>query len=756
MNSYLFGRKIICIVFVSVLSHALYGQPDSVLTEFSLKELLDIKVTTASRTSQMLKTAPATVIVITREQIRTRGYQSLLDVMYDLPDMKVDDKIYSGIRNSFTLRGTQGSEKMVILMDGIIISSPSGEAMPVMENYPVHIAEQIEVVYGPASALYGANAVSCVINIITRKAKKSISIDASSAAGSYGYTNTSLFISKKLSDYAAFTISGQYSYDRGVDYSKLYKSDSLFSIASYSSGVLNTIYGPIAPIRPVKARYEAPMEAYNIYSSFKLHDFTFSFFRNYFKLPTAFGNNTSNSLYNRDAFMAQSISTANATYKKEFDNLTSSTLFTVSEYTLNPKSNYRNLYTAMEAGYKYSTCSVIRLEEQFDYRASKKLNFSAGISYDSYTAVPQSGDLETPVNKDDYLHASYLGTRAYYRPEGLTAQFYFLKYTNLGTYFQSQFAASEKINITLGARYDRNSRYGSTFNPRMGLVYEPSATTTIKALFGSAFLAPTPSDSYSQYGSFHTTDSGRTYHSFFLHLPNPDLAPITSQNVELSVKQNLSDNLILTIGGYYTALKGLHQFSDDNESTKLYNNEFNGIPVDYIEVFTNHNRQKNYGGSIQVNGKYSIGKLRLNSFASLSYVNGVFEKGLEENGETEKDIELDFISPVMIRLGTDIKGGKFTCSPRLIIMGRQNLAGISDSSRTIIRRQTIPGYALLNISCRYTGKLTSVFVNVSNALDQHYRNVGFNMNLNNSNTEIFNKGQRQDPIRITGGLNFNL
>src|SRR5439155_10241885 len=135
----------------------------------SLKELLNIKVTTASRTTENLEKAPATVMVITEEQIKVRGYQSLLDVMYDLPDVKVDDKIYSGIRNTFTVRGTQGQEKFVIMLDGNRISSPSGEAMPVMENYPVNLAEQIEIVYGPASALYGADAVSGVINIISKK-----------------------------------------------------------------------------------------------------------------------------------------------------------------------------------------------------------------------------------------------------------------------------------------------------------------------------------------------------------------------------------------------------------------------------------------------------------------------------------------------------------------------------------------------------------------------------------------------------------
>jgi outer membrane receptor protein involved in Fe transport len=724
----------------------------------TLKDLLDMKVTSASKTLQKLELAPATVIVITKEQIKSRGYQSLLDAMYDLPEVKVDDKIYPGIRNSFTVRGTQGSEKFVILLDGITISSPSGEALPIMENYPVNLAEQIEIVYGPASALYGANAVSGIINIITKKvpSRKGMNIEASSVGGSYGYTNSSLFITKKLNEHMNFIVSGQYSYDKGADYSKIYKDDSSLNISSYSSGLLNSIYGPTVPAKPVRPKYEAPMAAYNIYAAVHSNDFTFTYFRNFSKIPTAFGNNTSNAIYNKEVSMAQITTTANASYIRSFDGIISTTSFTASEYNLSPQSNYRNLYTNMEPAYKYSTCSMLKGEEQFDYNASEKFNLTAGAGFEKYSAIPQSADLEEPVNTKDYIHASYLGTDTYYRPEGLPAQFYFIKYNNISSYLQTQYSPVEKIHITIGGRYDMNSRYGNTFNPRMGLVYKPSDRTVLKLLYGSAYLAPSPSDSYVQYGSFDTPDSGRTYHANFLHLPNPGLKPIKSKNAELSIQQYLTDNLSLTMNGYYTVLTGLHQFADDSKTTKLYNNSFNGIPVDYVEVFVNEGRQMNYGGSIQLNWKHAINNIHLNSYASLSYVNGKIDNPAKAIGNNDGDKQLDFISPFMFRIGTDLKTGKFTCSPRLLLIGQQNLPGIRDTVGIVARRQTIPGYALLNISLRYNiTKHASFFANVSNALNRRYRSVGFNMDLTNKNSELF-YGQPEDPIRIAGGFNLSL
>src|SRR5689334_23302775 len=95
-------RKSCVILFLS-LSAGAYSQKDTGrLESLSLKALLNVKITTASKTSQDQETAPATVIVVSQEQIRTRGYQSLLDLLYDLPDMKVDDKVRSHLDNNFT------------------------------------------------------------------------------------------------------------------------------------------------------------------------------------------------------------------------------------------------------------------------------------------------------------------------------------------------------------------------------------------------------------------------------------------------------------------------------------------------------------------------------------------------------------------------------------------------------------------------------------------------------------------------------
>jgi len=397
---------------------------------------------------------------------------------------------------------------------------------------------------------------------------------------------------------------------------------------------------------------------------------------------------------------------------------------------------------------------MIKVEQQVDWNATENLNFIAGIGYEKHYTIPWSTDLDQPVNPDGYVYDSYLGTDTYYRPDGLPAQFYTITSSNTGIFFQTQYSPLKNLDFTLGTRYDVNSIYGSSFNPRLGLVYKPADKTTIKALYGSAFLAPAAGDMNAQWGSFETQDSGKTFHSYWLHLPNPGIKPIISQSWELTVNQMLADNFSVAVDGYFTETTNLHASADDNQSTKLYHNMFNGIPVDYIEVFINQGRQVNYGGNIQFNFKRSIGRVKMNSYLSLSYVNGSVNSANTESEEQTPDKELEFIAPFIIHAGIDFKIGKFSFSPRVTWMNNQHVSGTADTIQNLIRRQTIPGYSLLNISLRYNAvKHFSVFANIYNALNQEYRTSGLGTDLNDKNTP-FNYGQQEDPIRIMGGVNF--
>jgi len=743
------------LTFLSVMQSDLKAQTDTSkmdLTKISLEDLLDVKITTASRTEQKAGQAAASVIVITEEQIRIRGYTSLLEVLQDLPDFKVDDKVLANNRNVVTVRGVQGQEKFVIMLDGVRISSPTNETVPIMENYPVNLAKQIEVIYGPASALYGADAISGVINIISKSAEwTKEKTEASLITGNYGLYNGSLFTSRKFKKDITLTLSGQYFYDQGPDMSKLNSDDPLWNISSHNSGTFNTIYGPMTPKAPVSSGFAAPLSAYNIYAGLKMNDFTFTFFKNYSQNSSSLEYNPSNAVYNKDAFLGRGVTVINAAYTKVLGEITSSSSLTGSEYQVNPQSNYRNVYSLMEPGYKYGFGSMIAAEERIAWNISSKVNLVGGAIYQSYISAPLSADLQSPVAKGD-LEGTLVNTQSYYRPEGIEAKFYLSKYYNAGGYLQFQYTPTQKVSITLGSRYDYNSRYGYSFNPRLGTVWNPTSTLTIKAMAASAFLAPTPTDAYSYYGSFYTQDSGKTYHSNFMHLPNPGLKPMTTKNIELSVRKLIGKNFAVTLTAYYTEFDNLIRVGPDQGNTNLYGGKFQGYNVDYIEVYINSNRQQSVGGTLKLDQTIHLKKGKITSYAAISYIDGTEDEVLTDSTgkETKVKGQLDIVSNWMLKAGTDITIGKFFLSPRLIFIGRQRLDAFVDPSNPF-EKQTLDGYALLNISVGYQIRKLTLFIKVTNALNQHYRDTGPNIDLNDKNTPLL-YGSVQDPIRINGGL----
>ena len=140
--------------------------------EMSLEELLNQEVVTASKISVKSSDAPATIHLVSEDQIKTRGYSNLEHVLEDIHGIEIQRKASVEYSNYFTLRGIDGSEKFIIMMDGMRINSPTGTPLAVVYNYPVINAKQIEIILGPASALYGVDAFTGVINIITKNGQE--------------------------------------------------------------------------------------------------------------------------------------------------------------------------------------------------------------------------------------------------------------------------------------------------------------------------------------------------------------------------------------------------------------------------------------------------------------------------------------------------------------------------------------------------------------------------------------------------------
>ncbi|MBT1708755.1 TonB-dependent receptor [Fulvivirgaceae bacterium PWU5] len=683
------------------------------LLNLSFEDLMNVTVVTPTRNSQKQEQAPATVLVITKDLIELRGYRNLAEVLNDLPDFLVKDKSDPQFYNPVGVRGISRQDYFTILIDGVRISSPTNEPLPILENYPIYLAKQIEVVYGPGSALYGADAMGGVINIITRKAGKENELTATAIGGTQGYSNTSLVLNRNLKNGLKFCIAGLYSYDAQPDFSKSYPDH--FRMSSHETGVFNTALGPMTPrAGTVDPEFAAPVKAYNVYSSIEKGGFSMMLLHHYVAVPTSTTLSPDDAVFNRNVFYGHGVTTASANYTTETGNVKSVSTLTASFYEVNPKSNFRNLYGGMEHGYKYSTGSMQKIEQQLIYTFSEKIGLTGGATYEIFQSLPKTPELQYPVSRSE-ARSGVLLNSVYDGNPGIEAKFFPLVYTNVGSYVQLQYNPVKKISFTLGGRYDYNSRFGATVNPRIGSVFQPFQKTTIKVLYGTAYLAPSPMVTYESFGSFYSTDSGATYRSRLWHLPNPNLKPITSQTVEVSVNQKIGKDVSITLTAYNTKINNIIQIVADEGNTNLYGNKFLGWDVDYIEVPVNKSSQHNYGGNLRVNATFTIGQTKLMAYSSLSYLEGMESK----LASSANDVEQPAITPWQYRLGMDGKYKAINFSVRLLQSGRQRMNQLRPQNEE--KRETTAGYSLVNVSAGYTHKgYVTIFMSIQNALNQRY------------------------------------
>ncbi|CDH26122.1 ligand-gated channel protein [Xenorhabdus bovienii] len=133
-----------------------------------------IVVTTAAGFQQKIEDAPASISVVSREQLETKSYRDVTDALKDVPGVVVTG---GGSGSDISIRG-MGSKYTMILIDGKRVDSrntrPNGDESGIEQGWmpPLASIERIEVVRGPMSSLYGSDAMGGVINIITRKVQK--------------------------------------------------------------------------------------------------------------------------------------------------------------------------------------------------------------------------------------------------------------------------------------------------------------------------------------------------------------------------------------------------------------------------------------------------------------------------------------------------------------------------------------------------------------------------------------------------------
>lgn len=531
-------------IAVLLLPFRLLAQHDSTsqltqLLNLSLEQLLNVKVVTASGFLENASQAPSTIVVITDRQIQERGYEQLEDALRDVPGI---DMVHI---NGYTptliyFRGMYGAENLraLLMIDGIAENNILGSNDMAGPAYNLHDVERIEIIWGPISALYGANAFGGVINIISKKGSQIKGVRAQEGLGSYSTRFTTLNAGSRQGKWE-WAVSGNLFYSLGPKFTNRDPYyDASFTDNAYSYKGELTFHAAKATTTLGYRSYRTPM-GWGTYSNSAT---------DYFGLPSqGYDNKGLVGLVQR-SFLGKRSGVDDPFLRtlylqQQFQPATNLDLLARLTYRETGVGSDSYIFITTDGKLMQripilTTSNRVISELSAQYRAAAHQQLSVGLSFfqdnveRGERGILYDSAVEVVYGKDSVtdLHSSFL-------PRVFDIR------NNFGSYLQYVLTTDwlHKTEFTAGARYDYNSYFGSAFSPRLVIVNEWNSKLTCKAQIGRAFRAPTELEIYQTGRNFKLTTEKITSYEL-----NAAYTPYKTLNVQLNAFRNeLRDVIIL-------------------------------------------------------------------------------------------------------------------------------------------------------------------------------------------------------------------
>jgi len=475
----------------------------------SLEDLMDVKVQTvyaASRHEQKTSQAPASVSIVTEEDIQTYGYRTLGDLLSSVRGFYVDfDRAYSvaGLRG-VNRPGSYG-DGILLMIDGHRMNDGLVGAAYTYDDFPLDLdlIDRVEIIRGPGSALYGDNAFFSVINVITRRGRDLQGVELSTSAGSFDTYSGRVTYGCLFTNGIEVLASATYKDSAGYDHLHFPEFQSV------NGGVADDLDGG---------------HVLKLFSTISYHDLTLEggFNERRKSLPTA----AYGTLFDeKPNWIIDQRSYAELRWQHEYDAWTLLARGTFDSY------NYRAEGAFDAAALELGAPGDIVLNHESDGVRS-----AGGELQASRTFFDKHQVLFGVEGRDDFcLHGlDHIENPPVVVQEGETSVY------NFGLYGQDEFSVVTNLTLDLGGRVDHYSTFGNTANPRGALLYSPWETTTLKLLAGRAYRAPNLSEyAYNAPG----------------YVPNFALKPEIIRSYEFDWEQQISRPLRFMAGVYYNEIQ---------------------------------------------------------------------------------------------------------------------------------------------------------------------------------------------------------
>ncbi len=675
------------------------------LLSLSLEDLINTPVVTASRQSETRSQSPAHIMVITHEQIRERRYRNLADLMEDLPGVDFMRGTKSSAYNNFSVQGYGGSNKLLVMLDGVRVGHPAGGTFPIAENFSLYLAKQVEILYGPAAALYGADAVAGVINIITEKAADAPGASITLSGGNFGSRDASFIASIRNENKLALSMGGHSQKSDRAPLDKYYPADFPRVDAKTFAG---TVVIPAAN----REDYVGNISSNSLYARLDVgDDLTFGYYRNQFRSLTSTGDNAATALYREDAFWDTTTDTVYGKYRFQLTpRLAGELVLDYSQQEIDPESKYMNIFSGFDPGYSYVRGERLNIEQNLNWKIDDRHRLLAGLGYQDYFAI-EASSLPSPYNTDLDPAAQNL----FYPNTNNTLPINIndVDFHNYSFYTQLQSEWNPRFSTMAGIRHDRQSDYGNSTNARLGAVWHPTPKHYFKLLYGEAFRAPSPEESLGSFGSFSWDTVTNTYKSNRgFRLPNFDLLPEEAKTFSLTWDWRLRPEINLIANAYQSKIENLiitgPNMPDDSTSIP-------GATLIGPRMKINAGEEEHTGLDLIAQYRFQLGRGWAGDlWGSASWVKGRITSA---NG-TEFDIP--FAAEHKLKLGTTFRyRDRLSITPRVLWIGDTS----NDVRLTAPNRRMTKGYAIADLHIGWHKLLNgkaSAWLDINNLFDKRY------------------------------------
>ncbi len=563
---------------------------DEILDELSIQDIFELPmIDIATGYAVPLESAPAVATLITAKNIEQMGAETLEEVLNTVPGLHVIPSFFSRTDPISSIRGiyTGFNPQVLFMLNGIRLTSPFTGGL--ISNYRMNIKNisRVEIVRGPGSAVYGADAFSGVINIITKNAQElKRKVHIGMRLGSHQLKNIwwqygTTFNKEDTPSVNDWHLATQLEYAQ-------HHADTSRQVSQDLQTTFDGLFSTQASLAPsyIDRRYRAltyNLQLYNKNWIFRL-------------------DGTKQQDLGLGAGLAQSLDHQGNENLEQFTTsleYKNSEIFT--DWSINTQMSYHyirekgffvlfpkktTLLIGQDGNINFNQGVPVQFSQgfigkpgntaktpQFDLTAIYSgieyhtTRFNIGIRHELQTATnnanfgPSVLDHPMPFSVVDGTLTSTTGTPfSYVKDASRTVQF---------ISFQDIWDITANWSFTSGVRYDHYSDFGQTINPRFALIWT-NGLMTAKLLHGQAFRAPSFSELYSINNPVITG--------------NPNLDPETIKTTELAFAWHPSWDLNASANLYYYKAKGMIAFVPDlvkniNVAQNINNLEGKGIEL---------------------------------------------------------------------------------------------------------------------------------------------------------------------------------